>query len=265
MNNSNLTQSILQQVADEKLKPKPLWQFLTKRTLVWFGVILSIIIGSISSSILFFLVINNDWEAYDSVTNNLAYFILLTLPYFWLIIFAGFIVLSYFYMRKTKHGYRYSLLRLATIYLALCILIGGTAYAYGGSEEIDRLLTVNVPIYKQIVNQQTDRWAQPQRGLIAGDVESLDINKKELILEDIKGNLWHVDYSKADLKVKLDKGEFLQLTGDKNEGQEDSFTAKKILRAKATLHKESNLKEINDKINLRKGKEKSTNRSEDNE
>ncbi|MCX6793273.1 MAG: hypothetical protein NTY12_04585 [Candidatus Falkowbacteria bacterium] len=243
MTNPNLAQSILHRVTDDKLKPKPRWQFITKQILIWFGVLLSVVVGSISSSILFFLIINNDWEAYDLVTKNLAYFILLTLPYFWLVILAGFIVLAYFYMRKTKHGYRYSLLRLSIIYLVLCSIIGGTAYAYGGSEEIDRLLTVNVPIYKKIVNQQTNRWSQPKAGLISGELKKVDTEKKELILEDADDNVWRIDYSKSKLneKIKLNKGERIRIIGD--EEDKENFKAKDILVNKPTIHKRNKKKD----------------------
>lgn len=242
MINSNLTQSVLQRVADNQIKPKSRLYFIVKRSLIWLGVLLSIIIGSLASSVLVFLIVNNDWEAYDLITHNLMYFILLTLPYFWLFIFIAFVVLAYSYMRRTQHGYRYSLWSLTLIYLVLCFIIGGTAYAYGGSQEIDRLLTINVPLYKTVVNQQTARWSQPQQGLIAGDIEKIDANKKEIILEDIEGHLWHVDYSEAKLnnKIKLDKlgkEKRLQLVGIKDD--ENNFTAKEILPAKPTLHKKT--------------------------
>jgi hypothetical protein len=242
MTNQNLTQSILHRVADDKLQPKPHWQFVIRQILVWFGVLISIIIGSLSSSVMVFLVVNNDWEIYDSITNSLARFILLTLPYFWLILFAIFIALGYFYTRHTKHGYRYNIWHLAIIYTSLCIIIGGTVYAFDGDKEIDNLLTVNVPIYRQLVNQQTNRWQQPQLGLLAGDVESVNSNKKEFTLDDNEEHLWQIDYSQVKLnrQVKLIRNERLQLVGIKND--DNHFTAKKILVAKPTLHKRTKQK-----------------------
>ena len=244
MSNSNLTESILHRVADKQLKPRPRWQFIIKQILIWLGVLLSIIFGSIASSILVFLIINNDWEVYDVVTHSLLQFIILTLPYFWLAVLALFISLAYFYMRKTKRGYRYSLWKLAFIYVVLCSLLGSVTYVYGGSQKIDRLLTINVPIYKTLVNQQTVRWTQPQTGLLAGDIETIDSNKKEFILEDIDGHQWHINYvdAKFDSKVKLIEDERVRLVGIKND--DNHFTAKQILVTKPTLHKKTKAKII---------------------
>lgn len=237
MTNPNLTQSILHRVADDHLQPKPRWQFISKQILIWLGVLVSIIIGGIASSILAFLIVNNDWEVYDSINNNLINFIILTIPYFWLIIFVGFIILGYFYIRRTKHGYRYRLWQIAATYLVLCFILGGAALAYGGSQEIDRLLTENVPVYKRLVNQQTVRWQQPQLGLLAGDVENVDLKKQELTIEDSEDHSWKIDYSKAKInhQVKLEKEARLELIGIKND--DDHFMAKKILLAKPTFHK----------------------------
>ena len=84
MTEENIAKKVLEQIKSKGILPKPRWRFLLKDYLIWLFFGLTIIVGSLASSIIIFMVRSNDWDLYNRL--HLPFF-LKTLPYFWIIIF----------------------------------------------------------------------------------------------------------------------------------------------------------------------------------
>lgn len=191
----NFDQEILKKIKEEKIVPKPKWQFLLKEYTVWGFGMLSLLIGGLAFSVIIFMFSYNDWGVYHQIDRSFGEFLLLTLPYFWVVILALFIMVLNYNIRHTKKGYRFSLpvITVATIFLS--IVLGIVFYILGMGKAIDDVLGARMPFYEKVVNRQIDFWSQPENGRLAGMVT--EVIDGGLVLYDLERNKWSVDSSEA--------------------------------------------------------------------
>ena len=121
MENKNISQIVLERIKGEGLKPISKKVFNIKRILFWIAVIISLIIGAFTFSLILSELFNNDWDLFNKFGFN---FILRTLPYFWLISLAVFVILGEYYYRKTLLGYRHTIIVVVGAYMASSIIFG---------------------------------------------------------------------------------------------------------------------------------------------
>ena len=107
--NSNIndaSKNILDKIKENKITPKPKWQFRLEQVGIWALAVLSLIIGAKAFAVIIFRLVNNDWEIREHLGRSLLNHALLTLPYLWIIVMVLFILLAYYNARHTKKGYR---------------------------------------------------------------------------------------------------------------------------------------------------------------
>jgi len=95
MNDKNISQKVLEAIKNQKIVPKPKWTFLLKENLMWAFGIASLIVGGLAFAVIIHMVRNNDWDVYQDISGGLLQFILLTLPYFWIVFLALFIFIAH--------------------------------------------------------------------------------------------------------------------------------------------------------------------------
>ena len=105
----NFDSNILERIKEDNLKPKPKWTFLFKDSVIWFFGALSLVFGALGVSVIIYLLKNNDWSLYNKLSGSFLEFILLTMPYFWILFLAIFILVIKYNIQHTKKGYKYSL------------------------------------------------------------------------------------------------------------------------------------------------------------
>ncbi|SRR6056297_781306 len=187
-----ISEKIFRKIKEDHLKPRPRWEFLLKDYTVWtlFGI--SLIIGGLAVSVIFHMVVNNDWDLYQYVSGNFSGFLLATLPYFWLIILAFFIVSAYYNLKHTKKGYLLSLGKILVLSLLISVFLGGGLYAAGLSEPINNVFSRKIPFYKETLERRCKMWNRPQKGLLAGRVLEVESPQKFYLL-DFNNKNWCVE------------------------------------------------------------------------
>ena len=192
---SHVSKSIISKIKKEKIKPTPKWVFLLKRSVVWglFG--LSVLFGSIAISIIFFQYRDAGWDVYSQMDDGLMEFILLALPYFWIILMVGFVALACYNFRHTKTGYKYNVFAIIGLSLLTSLILGSVLYASGFSEKIENVFR-QIPNYERLHIGKRILWQRPGRGFLAGTIVQIE-GKKVLILQDFKQQSWWVDITKA--------------------------------------------------------------------
>jgi hypothetical protein len=160
---------------------------------------------------------------------NIWDLIILTLPYFWLILLGVFILIMNYNVRHTKKGYRYPVAAILAATIVLSIVLGFLFYAMGAGRAIDDILGERMPFYAKMVNPRIDFWSQPENGRLAGMVT--EILDDGLILYDPDKQEWNVDSSEAEVMpmVRIVVGGPLRLTGVIVE--DSNFKADKIFPA----------------------------------
>lgn len=227
MNDKNFSQEVLEKIKEDKIKPRPRWEFLLKEYFVWIVGLFALIIGSLSVAVIIYMLLNNDWEVYQRINGSLASFIIFTLPYFWIIIMVVFILLVNFNIKHTKKGYKHKLSNVIMFTIVVSVSMGTFWYVVGAGEAIENILARSAPFYRHVINRRMDMWQLPDKGLLAGIIGDTSENKFELL--DFQGRVWLVYYDKAAIMpiVQVKIGEGIKVVGDKI--NEDEFLAIKIM------------------------------------
>ncbi|MBU4536517.1 hypothetical protein KJ603_00570 [Patescibacteria group bacterium] len=187
---NNLSQKIIDKIKQEGIEPTPKWEFVLKDTFFWVAFIISVVVGGLSFSIIFNTLLNNDWDLYMQLSGGLAKFIVITLPYFWLILFAVFIVIAYINIKNTKKAYKHSLQMIIGGVLCSSFLLGITFYNIGLASSLNKGLINKLPKYGPILNPGEELWKRPEGGFLSGKIESLE--EDVLKLKDQNGEIWEV-------------------------------------------------------------------------
>lgn len=211
---SNLSKSIIGKIKKEKIQPTPKWVFLLKNSVVWglFG--LSVLFGSIALSIIFFQARSTGWDIYRQLDDGMVEFILLTLPYFWILLMVGFLLLALYHFRHTKIGYRYNVFAIIGLSLIVSLVLGATLYASGFSGKLETLFQ-KIPHYEKLHIGKQMLWQKPERGRLAGTILDLK-GSKILILQDLRKNSWKINISNAQIEgdLTLKKGHRIRMVGE---------------------------------------------------
>lgn len=196
---NNFSQQLITKIKDAKIAPKPKWQFLLRNYLIWVFGLLALLIGAAAMAMIIFLLKFNDWEIYDHLSHSLPEFILLTLPYFWLVFLGLFIFIVYYNFKHTRTGYRYSIWLILLSAIIVSAILGVILFGLGVGEKIDNILGGHLPFYEQVLNRPVHNWFRPDRGRLAGVVKSFVNQGPNFILIDHERIDWQVDAEAAQI------------------------------------------------------------------
>ncbi len=200
---NNISNQVLKQIKENKIKPKPRWYFLTKSYFIWsiFGI--SIILGSLAFSMVLFIIKQLDWDIYHYIGDSFLKTVFISLPYLWLIFLILFIGIAYYNFIHTKRGYRFKFISIILISLIISVTLGTILYSNGLSENLENIFSEKIPYYHRLVYTCEKQWMQPERGLLAGIITEVGLPDNSFILTDLDNNCWKIQVSKAFWKGKL--------------------------------------------------------------
>jgi hypothetical protein len=188
---NKLAEKIISQIKKEEIKPTSRWRFIVKNSFFWGAFVLSVGIGGMAISIILNTLLNNDWDLYLELSGDLAQFIVITLPYFWLVLLAGFVIIAYLNVKHTKKAYRQSFKIIVWGVILASFLLGLTFYNLGVASYFDRGLIQRLPPrLHQMMDSRLGVWQKPEKGFLIGQIRSLEGDVLELI--DFEKELWRV-------------------------------------------------------------------------
>jgi hypothetical protein len=108
-----------------------------------------------------------------------------------------FTVVSYLYVRRTKHGYRYPLVAILACAVLVSFASGTGLYALGLGGTVEEAIGDHPGFYRPILAQQRSWWAAPEKGLLGGEVATATPRaaSSTFIINDFSGKAWNVDTS----------------------------------------------------------------------
>jgi uncharacterized membrane protein len=195
-------QELLEKIKTKHLEPKPKWQFLLKNYTIWTTGILSLILGAVSMSLIFYMLRYNEINVYKRLGGQLWGKLLLIIPIFWIICLIIFILIVLYNFKHTKTGYRHSLTTIMTAIISASIILGGIMYGLGMGKIIDDVLGRHAPFYDRLINPQIDFWSQPESGRLTGIIVE-KINEEEYRLIDKNRVEWQVSTKKIESEIKI--------------------------------------------------------------
>lgn len=216
---------ILKTIHEKHILPKSKWKFLLKNYVLWGIGILSFIIGSISFSVVIFMIKNSDWDIYQNITGNLLEFILLILPYFWIVLLILLVFIVQYNLQHTKHGYKYSPSVVVAIIILTSSLFGLLFYNIGLGRAVDDALADNSQVYRKLLNHRQAIWMKTNQGLLSGIVVKIYDNNN-FQFEDLGQKTWKILRKKECpicRDIEFGVGDKLRIVGQQIDS--DSFEA----------------------------------------
>lgn len=188
---------IIQKLKTEHIEPKPKYAFLLRKYLLWISSVLTIILGSLSLSIIYYFLRNQSISLYFEEL-SLIQLLFISIPYIWIIILIGFLFLTAYNLKHIEFGYRLHITHVIVAYFIISFILSIFIYQAGLADKLQATFVNNSSIYQDYTHRKFEMWQRPENGRLAGKL-LIDKNKA-LYLEDFKANLWLLDIS--DLKQK---------------------------------------------------------------
>lgn len=224
------TDKIISKIKEEKLKPRPRWEFVFKNYFLWIIGVLSLFFGALSFSLIIYLFNSQGSVFSDRFGASFWEIFLAFVPIFWLIFLALFIFLFYFNLKNTKKAYKYSPFFILVIGLIASVALGTSFYMLGFSKKIDSVLgkNINPVVYGRFMNPQLDFWSEPEKGRLSGIISEM-INNESFYLIDKNSNEWLVAYENLNSPhiLRIEKGLPIRCFGNKISDRQ--FKALKIM------------------------------------
>ena len=189
----NFGDKVLQKIKNERICPKPRWQFLLKDYFVWFVFLMSLLLGSIAFCVMLHILFTNDWDLYQYLHTSFAGHILVSVPYLWLVFLAAFVLIAYYNFKHTKSGYRHETYFIVGLSIVGSLFLGTFLHSLGAGEKVENFVAESVPEYEKLTccSARKDIWVQPEKGLLAGEIKEVAENY-DFYLDDFGGVSWHV-------------------------------------------------------------------------
>jgi hypothetical protein len=192
MNEPSTGQRIIEKIKQGHIQPRPRWKFLFRNYLTWMLFIMAIFVGSLAFGVIIFMTKDTDWQYYPE-TEGLIQKILITLPYFWLVILMVFAAMAFYNFRHTKKGYIYNPLLIVLLSVTVSIIIGAAVYATGGGEKLEDIFYRKMPFYQKIIRFHGRLLSAPQQGRIPGIIA--EIGENQILIKDFQGGIWSITTS----------------------------------------------------------------------
>lgn len=213
LEDKNFVEGVLHKIKEEKITPKPKWQFLLKNSLIWTLGIIALILGAISTSLVFYMMTGED-VALGHNGANLLEALIFVVPFFWLICLMIFALAVFYYIKHTKKGYKYSARTIILAIVIISVVFGGALSALGVDRVIDDVLGERAPMYDRVINPRMDYWSNPDSGRLTGMVVSEE-KPVTYYLVDRNGEAWVTQVEEEDDGEKIKVGHPVRLVGEK--------------------------------------------------
>jgi hypothetical protein len=213
-----ISESVLEKIKETSTKPKSFWYFKTKDIGLWILAVMTTLLGALSVSSIIFRLSNIS----RLVPNNLPaelrppHEILLSLPFFWLVLFLVFAFTLSKEIRLTKTGYKYETKTVFAVIGVISCTLGVGLYFVGSGYILDRFASHHIPFHPDIEILQSQGWFRPETGFLVGEV--VTVGDDIFSLRDPGGALWQIrlDNDVDGVPVIISEGERLGLRGVKD-------------------------------------------------
>ncbi len=174
------------------VKPHSRWHFLYHEGFMWALWGLSVLVGALATAVILYVLKYRHFAPYFATHDSFFWFMADALPYIWLSLLFGMVLIAVYNIKCTSRGYRQSLPTILLSSLALSIGIGTVLQGLGFGFTIDRMLGTHMPMYMSQQKFDERLWQSPMEGrLIGRQVLSTVAPTSTIVFEDIDGNRWN--------------------------------------------------------------------------
>jgi hypothetical protein len=212
---------ILSKIKEEKIEPKPKWQFLLRDCFIWLVFLVSLLVGAVAFCVSLYIFTTNDWDLYKYLHTTLVGHIFISIPYIWIILLVIFILIANYNFKHTKKGYRHEVYVVFGFSFLGSLILGYFLHSLGMGEGIEKNLASSLPFYEKMTccGNRKDIWDQPEKGLLGGEIMEL-LDEENFELKDFHGMIWLVRENKNILEYRplfIQSGKQVKIIGEKKE------------------------------------------------
>lgn len=213
----DIKKDIFSQIQQENITPLSKKIFIWKRILTYIVLILTLIIGSFSFSLMLGYLLQADWD----LLQRLWFFKIISifLPFFWLIFLGISLVLWYREFQNTQRGYKFYLWQIVLGNILISGTVGSMLFVSWISQIGEQKIENFFPQYRNMlvqdkISRMTQVWQNEEKWLLIGEIISsevwfltfLDSNEKQwkiLLDENTTTDIKHRVSIQAWEKVKI--------------------------------------------------------------
>ncbi len=204
----------IERLKKEKIKPLPRWRFVLVDVSYWAIIVLAIIFSAIAFSVGIYLLFQIDWDILKYSPKGAWGSFFIYIPYVWLIVLVMLMFAVFYFIRKTKEGYKYKWIVIMLSFFSLTMAIGVAAHFAQIGRMTDDFAYRKVPLYRNIAPGNERMWQRAEEGFLGGKVDY--ISEDKIGIRGPRGEMWEVlvsekTFYKGNLKMK--EGDFVKMTG----------------------------------------------------
>jgi len=160
---THLAKRVFERIEGEHLIPRPRWEFLLQNYFFWTLGALAVALGALAVAAMLFEVANVDWSLSVMAHSGFLAFLLEAVPFFWVIVLTLFIFIGYLNVRRTNHGYRYSLAIIAIGAVMTSLALGAGLYMIGFGRSVEETVDRHTPFHRPILRHLLDFHSNESR------------------------------------------------------------------------------------------------------
>lgn len=187
----SMANKIMERIEDEKITPVPRWRFSARNGLFWSLWVLSVLVGAVAVSAAIFSLANSGYKYYVATHSGFVSFVFDTIPYLWLLLLTLFIIVALENLKHTKRGYKIPITLLLLVSILASLFFGFLIYLLGFAPVIDKTAG-SLPFHETVQEHQMKIWNNPEFGLLAGEITSVDPELTSFTITTFEGEQWQI-------------------------------------------------------------------------
>jgi len=225
---ATLQQSVFERIEADKLCPHGRMLFICRDSAVWLMWLISVLVGAVAVAVTLFVIMQSQSVLYEATHDSFLAFLFDVIPYLWLVVFVGMVLLAMANLRYTKRGYRYTVVQIMASSVVLSLAGGAMLQLLGLGSVIDHRLGDGMPMYASQDKLEKTLWQAPQDGRLFGrQVATTLAPTSTIIFEDTAGERWTINVSELssyDISL-LSNFELVRMVGTTSSATERRFHA----------------------------------------
>lgn len=185
--------SVLSKIEAQNLTPRSKWYFILKDELFWGIGAISVAIGSCSVAAALFALTHSDFGLREVTHDSFFEFAYDALPFMWILSLIIFMFVGYVQVKHTKRGYKYPIYIIIGGSLVLSIAGGIVLHQFGFGERFEREFGPYIPFHVQQDALRERMWLNSGRGVISGELVSVDLANQSFVIKDFSGRPWVIE------------------------------------------------------------------------
>ena len=215
---NNPAKKIIEKIKEEHIVPESRFKLNWRNYAFWFVWSATMILGAL----FFSLIILNFLDIHLSIFRHFGlgriFFVLMvTAPFLWIGLSVLALVSGFLAIRKTKRGYRYSMLFATSMSVLIISILGVMLHFAKINDRLGRGIVMGMPGHRGLAFPVEERWSRPEDNMLGGEVTQ--VQSDYIMIISFQDEDWMVYYSpETEIKVsqgKLETGMNVGVIGEK--------------------------------------------------